>query len=113
MTRDQFRDWLQQRIDESDCQEEYGDTWREIESGDMLPAGVEMAIDHTAHYFIFKLSDGLLASGFEIGAEGESVWFFTGNDVTNNLREYSARELDAALGRGRVAVADLERLRRP
>jgi len=79
----------------------------------MLPAGVEMAMDPAAHDFIFKF--GRRPAGLQLRDRGrgrERVGSSPGTTVTNNLREYSARELDAALGRGRVAVADLERLRR-
>jgi hypothetical protein len=110
MTKAEFREWLQTQLAESDCHEEHGDTWREIESEGLLPEGVTLAVDHIGNDFIFGLEDGLLASNFEIGAEGETVLFFVEDDMDANLREYSVEEAGAALGRARAAVQELERL---
>ena len=108
MTKAEFRSWLQSQLADHDCHEEHGDTWREIESEDLLPEGVTLAVDHVEHDFIFKLDDGLLASNFETGAEGETVWFFVQDDVDANLRDYSLGEAECALWRARGAVTDLE-----
>lgn len=110
MTKVEFRNWLQTRLTESDCREEHGDAWREIESENLLPEGVRLAVDHVEHDLIFGLEDGLLASSFETGAEGETIWFFVEDDADANLRDYSVGDADAALGCTRAAVLDLERL---
>jgi len=113
MTKTEFRQWLQAQLADSNCHEEHGDTWREIESEDLLPERATLAVDHIGHDFIFGLDDGLLASGFEFGAEGETVWFFVEDDVDANLRDYSVDEAEAALTGARAAVRDLERLLSP
>jgi hypothetical protein len=107
MTKTEFRDWLQTQLAESGCHEEQGDLWRDIESEGLLPEGVVLAADHVAHDFIFRLEDGLLASRFETGCEGETVWFFVENDVDDNLRDYSVGEAEAALRGARLAASEL------
>jgi hypothetical protein len=90
MTKAEFREWLQAQLTESDCHQEHGDTWREIEAEGLLPEDVRVAADLVGHSFVFGLSDGLLASAFEFGPENETIWFFADDDVGSNLQEYSA-----------------------
>ncbi len=110
MTKDEFREWLQAELTASDCHEEHGDTWRHIESEGLLPEEVEIAVDHIGHSFIFGLCDGLLASTFEFGAEGETIWFFVGDDANANLRDYYAADVDAAVRAMRTSASQLESL---
>ena len=108
MTKAEFREWLQRMLSESDCHEEYGSLWRDIESQGLLPDGVAVAVDHLGGDFIFQLQDGLLASGFETGVDGETVWYFVDDEANGNLRDYSLGEAECALWRARGAVTDLE-----
>jgi len=120
MTKAQFTRWLQDLVDEMNAAGEIdfdegegdvGDCWRRIEDEGLLEEiGVPYAVDYLERDFIFRLSDGLLASGFSYGTSGQTEWWFSELDVTNNLRDYTRKELDSALGRARVAVMDLERL---
>lgn len=118
MTKAEFSEWLQHLVNEmndageigfdegdGDC----GDVWRRIESQDLLEEiGVPHAVDYVDRDLVFRLSDGLLASPFSYGTSGQTEWWFSELEV--NLRDYTVKELDAALGRARVAVVDLERL---
>lgn len=118
MTRAKFTQWLQDLVDDmkqaggidfdegdGDC----GDVWRRIESEGLLEEiGVPFAVDYMERDLIFRLSDGLLASAFSYGTNGQTEWWFS--DLEVNLREYSVKELDAALGRARVVIMELQRL---
>jgi len=120
MTKSEFIEWLQGLVTEmneageidfdegdGDC----GDVWRRIEDESLLDEiGVPCAVDYVERNFVFRLSDGLLASGFAYGTSEQTEWWFSELDVTNHLRDYTEKELDTALGRARVTVMDLERL---
>ena len=108
MGKAEFREWLQTKLDASDCREEYGDLWRDIECQGLLPDGVTVAVDHVGHVFIFQLQDGLLASNFETGIEGHIFWYFFDDEAAGNLRDYTPGEVECALWRARGAVCDLE-----
>ena len=110
MTKAEFREWLQARLTESPCHQDHGDTWRAIEAEGLLPEGVGLAVDHLGRDFVFGLEDGLLASTFEFGVEGETVWPFAGDDVDDNLRDYSAAEAAAAVRAIHEAASELEAL---
>ena len=118
MTRARFTDWLQNLVNQmneageigfdegdGDC----GDVWRRIEREGLLEQiGVHYAVDYAERDFIFRLSDGLLASGFSYGTCGQTVWCFP--ELRVNLRSYRERELADALERARDTARDLENL---
>lgn len=118
MTKAQFTEWLQNLVNEMNEADEIdfdegdgdcGDVWRRIESERLLEEiGVPYAVDYVERDLIFRLSDGLLASPFSYGTEGQTEWWFS--ELQVNLRDHAVKELDAALGRARVTVMDLERL---
>ena len=118
MTRAQFTDWLQNLVNEMHTNGEIGfdegdgdcgDVWRKIEDEGMLEKiGVPNAVDYAERDFVFRLRDGLLASGFSYGTSGQTVWWFPESRV--NLRAYKMRELADALGRAWVTARDLENL---
>ena len=118
MTKAQFTEWLQDLVNEmneageigfdegdGDC----GDVWRRIDSQGLLKdSGVPYALDYVERDLVFRLADGLLASAFSYGTEGQTEWWF--GELEVNLRDYTEQQLDAALERARVAVVDLEKL---
>ena len=115
MTKEQFRTFLQGLMNdtgaEPDTQFDAGDMWRDAEDeGVFEEAGIAVVMDHIGHDIIFRLEDGMLASGFKIGIEDETVWVFSYGRVRDNMRDYSLRDLDDALGHARVAVMDLEEM---
>ena len=112
MTTAELKEWMQAVLDANPGDDgNFGDAWREIESLDLLDdIGVQFAVDPSGHDFIFKCEDGLLASYFEIGIEEETIWMFTEGEVEDNMRFYSYKELDSALGRARAVVLDLEEM---
>jgi len=113
MTKAEFREWLQARLTESPCHQNHGDTWRAIEAEGLLPEGVCLAVDHLGRDFVFGLSDGMLASSFEFGPEGETTWGFAGDEVDDNLRDYSPAEAAAAVRGIHEAASELEALLLP
>ena len=123
MTKAAFICWLQELVDrmiaagevQSDAGEyDLGDVWRRIESEDLLGAiGVSCAVDRAEHHFLFRCADGLLASGYEVRVEGETIWWFDECQVARNMRDATNAEVDAALGRARADVLDLEALLAP
>jgi hypothetical protein len=111
MTKQEFKEWLQERIDD-DPDEDKGDTWREIESAGLLDElGIPYAWDYQDQCMYFLCSDGLLVSTYELGPEGETVWFFANGDVGSNMRHGDWGDVDDSLKAARVAVYDLEMLR--
>ena len=113
MTKERFKQWLQDRFYERATGDEFdaGDIHRDIDSGEIdLPDGVEMVMNHIGHDIIFKLEDGMLASGFETGLEDETIVFYSNGRVEDNMRDYSSKDLDRAIGHARVSVWDLEGL---
>ena len=97
VTKEEFRRWLQTQLSESPCHQDHGGTWRDIEAEDLLPDGVTLGVDHLGRDFVFGLEDGVLASTFEFGPEGETVWPFNDDGVDDNLRDYSPAEAAAAV----------------
>ena len=114
MTKERFKQWLQDRFYERATGDEFdaGDIHRDIDSGEIdLPDGVEMVMNHIGHDIIFKLEDGMLQSNFETGMEDETIWFFCECRVESNMWDYSVGELDKAIDHARAAVKDLEGLK--
>ena len=112
-TKEEFTSWLQEQFDAEGAGDEFdaGDIFRDLDSGESdLPEGVKMVMDHTGHDIIFKLEDGMLASGFETGLEDETIVFYSNGRVEDNMRDYSSKDLDRAIGHARVSVWDLEGL---
>lgn len=113
MTTAGFRLWLQRMLDRTDARGagDAGDAWREIEAGDMLAEmGVLVAVDHIGHELLFGCADGILASHFETGIEGETVWPFEEGDVDANMRSVPPDHVAQALAGARASVRDLEAL---
>lgn len=114
MTKNEFREWFQglmsERIDPTELlpEDDYGDLWRQIEDEGLLEEmHIPYAVDRYGHDFIFKLDDGYLALGFQIGIEGETQVYIGGGEAKNALRDYTAKDLDTAIGAARVTLNDL------
>ena len=120
MTKVEFREWLQNLVNEmneageinfDEGDGDVGDVWREIESNDLLDEiGVLFSVDYVGREFIFRLSNGLLASPFSYGTEGQTEWWFS--ELQVNLRDFSIGELNSAITNARVALTDLDNLMR-
>ena len=113
MTKAEFAVWLQEQFDRVTYpgNDQQGDAWRDIESAGLLEEiGVTCAWDYIGNDMIFRCSDGLLASGYEIGIEQETIWFFSEGQVENNMRDYTERELGSAIGVMDEALDDLRKL---
>jgi len=118
MTKAEFTKWLQAlvyqmrddgEIDFDEGDGDCGDVWRKIESEGLLDeVGIPYAVDYVERDFVFRLSDGLLASGFSYGTEGQTEWWFTELEV--NLRDYTERERFVALGAAKKAADNIEKL---
>ena len=100
LTKMQFKEWLAQEFINarpSHNGEDMGSVWYAIEDeGTLETIGVECATDYISQDFVFKCSDGFLASGFELGIEQETIWFFSEGRVENNMRDYTPKEVDHA-----------------
>jgi hypothetical protein len=124
MTKAEFTDWLQDVFDlliaegevlADSARDDLGDIWRHIEEKELLQAvGVPYALDYLNHDILFGLADGFLASGYEVGAEGATIWFFPEADVSTNLREARRSDVeDAAVRLEAAALCVRDLLRGP
>jgi hypothetical protein len=114
MTKAEFFLWLQDVIDHlitegevvvDFVRDDLGDIWRHIETEGLLQAvGVPYAFDYLNHDILFGLADGFLASGYEVGADGETIWFFPEADVSTNLREVRRSDVEDAAVRLEAAA---------
>ena len=115
MTKEQFKAWLQDYFDgqalPGGVEENKGDEWRSIEDQGLLgEIGVTCAWDWVDQTMYFRCDDGLLASGFEIGIEQETIWFFTEGQVEHNLRDSDEQELGRAVMSMSEATEALQKL---
>ena len=115
MKKAEFKQWLQDRFEGRGIGPEgydMGDVWREFDSGHELEdIGVHVGWDRDEQDMYFRCEDGLLASGYEVGIEGETVWFFAEGQVENNMRDADERDLERAIERAQDALDELRSLR--
>jgi hypothetical protein len=111
VTKDQFTEWLQSKIDGFDKRlvgdEPYdiGDLFMYYITEEEVP--VPYVKDEEEYRLIFKCSDGLLQSEFIRGFEGVFQWLFQDFKADNNLYDCSPESLVESIERYKFVTSEL------